>query len=118
MMPPPGPITSIASAVETVVSPTMAPTEMSSPPETITTVWLIARTPRIVTARPMLRMLRGEKNTSPRRPPKIATRMTSARMSEMLWMPIRSTRRRPVGTGRAAVSLALMPRSPSLVRAP
>ena len=35
-----------ARAIETVDRPTTAPTEMSSPPEMITMVWAVARTPK------------------------------------------------------------------------
>ena len=64
---------------------------MSSPPETITTVWAIARMPRMVIARPILTRLRGRKNTSGRSEPKIATRMTSARSRLRFWVPTRAT---------------------------
>ena len=39
----------------------MAPTAMSSPPATMTTVWLIASTPRMVMPRPILSRLRAGK---------------------------------------------------------
>jgi hypothetical protein len=86
------PVAAIAIAVETVVNPTIAPTEMSSPPDTITTVWLMASTPRIVMAMPMLRMLRAEKNTSDRIPPNRAMRISSAKTRLTLWIPTRSIR--------------------------
>ena len=55
------PVDWMAMAVDTVVRPTMAPTAMSSPPATMTTVWLIASTPRMVMPRPMLSRLRAGK---------------------------------------------------------
>ena len=72
------PVDCMVIATTMVASPTIEPTEMSSPPETITTVWAMARMPRMVMARPILTRLRGRKNTSGRSEPKIATRMTSA----------------------------------------
>ena len=102
------PVAWMAIAVDTVVRPTIEPTEMSSPPATMTTVWLIASTPRMVMPRPILRRLREEKNTSPRSVPKMTTRTASATSRLMLWTPTRSTmQRRPT---RLRVACALLRR--------
>ncbi len=77
-----------ASAMQTVDMPSTEPTEISSPPETITIVCALASTPRIAIAWPMLEMLRARKNTSGRNAPKIATRQASAISRLKLCVPI------------------------------
>ena len=66
------PVQTTTVAMQTVDMPTTEPTEISSPPETMTMVCAVASTPRMAIAWPMFWMLRARKNTSGRNAPKIA----------------------------------------------
>ena len=88
------PVQPTASAMQTVESPTMAPTEMSSPPEMMTIVCAVASTPRMAMPWPIFSMLRARKKTSGRRLPKIATRIASAISRLKLCVPTNPIARR------------------------